>query len=74
MAIMPGSDGPNTDPAPADPAAAFRLAELADRSGLDFIGGQDHLDFLDAWTPLTPLPQSRRPGCSPSGSRRAGDT
>jgi alkanesulfonate monooxygenase SsuD/methylene tetrahydromethanopterin reductase-like flavin-dependent oxidoreductase (luciferase family) len=58
MTIARGSLGLNIDPAAADVDAAFRLAELADTSGIDFVGVQDHLyhgGFLDAWTLLTAL-------------------
>ncbi|MDX6553437.1 MAG: hypothetical protein QOH74_1925 [Gaiellales bacterium] len=58
MTIARGSLGLNIDPAAADVDAAFRLAELADTSGIDFVGVQDHLyhgGFVDAWTLLTAL-------------------
>jgi alkanesulfonate monooxygenase SsuD/methylene tetrahydromethanopterin reductase-like flavin-dependent oxidoreductase (luciferase family) len=56
--IPAGSLGLNIDPSAADLAAARRLARLADESGLDFAGVQDHLyhpEFLDAWTLITAL-------------------
>jgi alkanesulfonate monooxygenase SsuD/methylene tetrahydromethanopterin reductase-like flavin-dependent oxidoreductase (luciferase family) len=58
MTIARGSLGLNIDPSAADVDVAFRLAELADTSGIDFVGVQDHLyhrGFLDAWTLLTTL-------------------
>lgn len=61
MAIARGSLGLNVDPAAVDVEAAFRLAELADTSGIDFVGVQDHLyhsGFVDAWTLLTALASS----------------
>jgi alkanesulfonate monooxygenase SsuD/methylene tetrahydromethanopterin reductase-like flavin-dependent oxidoreductase (luciferase family) len=56
--IAKGSVGLNIDPSAGGMADAFRLAELADESGLEFIGVQDHLyhaGFLDTWTLLTVL-------------------
>ncbi|MFI6524202.1 LLM class flavin-dependent oxidoreductase [Streptomyces uncialis] len=58
MGIPAGSVGINIDPSAAGSAAALRLARLADDSGLDFAGVQDHLyhpEFLDAWTLVTTL-------------------
>jgi hypothetical protein len=49
----PSQYGLSITPAWADQAAVFRLAELADSSGLDLIGIQDHpyqWRFHDTWT------------------------
>lgn len=43
MTIPTGSFGINIDPSATGSAAALRLARLADESGLDFAGVQDHL-------------------------------
>ncbi|MFC8625491.1 LLM class flavin-dependent oxidoreductase [Streptomyces anulatus] len=61
MTIPTGSFGINIDPSATGSAAALRLARLADESGLDFAGVQDHLyhpEFLDAWTLISTLTAS----------------
>ncbi|MDX3853456.1 LLM class flavin-dependent oxidoreductase [Streptomyces sp. AK02-01A] len=58
MGIPTGSVGLNIDPSSTGLETARRLAQLADESGLDFVGVQDHLyhpEFLDAWTLITSL-------------------
>jgi alkanesulfonate monooxygenase SsuD/methylene tetrahydromethanopterin reductase-like flavin-dependent oxidoreductase (luciferase family) len=58
MTITRGSVGLNIDPSAGDVEAALGLARLADATGFDFVGVQDHLyhrGFLDAWTLLTVL-------------------
>ena len=63
MGIPAGSVGINIDPSATGAASALRLARLADESGLDFAGIQDHLyhpEFLDAWTLISTLTASTR--------------
>ncbi|MGW3627954.1 LLM class flavin-dependent oxidoreductase [Streptomyces sp. NPDC000880] len=55
------SVGLNIDPSATGTASALRLARLADESGLNFAGIQDHLyhpEFLDAWTLISTLTAS----------------
>jgi alkanesulfonate monooxygenase SsuD/methylene tetrahydromethanopterin reductase-like flavin-dependent oxidoreductase (luciferase family) len=58
MAITRGSLGLNIDPSAKDVKVAFQMAQLADTTGIEFVGLQDHLyhpEFLDAWTMITTL-------------------
>ncbi|MFJ4920110.1 LLM class flavin-dependent oxidoreductase [Streptomyces sp. NPDC088725] len=58
MSIPAGSIGLNIDPSASAAQDAQRLARLAEDSGLDFIGVQDHPyhpEFFDTWTFITAL-------------------
>ncbi|MFI5755539.1 LLM class flavin-dependent oxidoreductase [Streptomyces sp. NPDC051569] len=61
MSIPAGSIGLNIDPSASGVQAAQRLTRLAEDSGLDFVGIQDHLyhpEFLETWTFMTALAMS----------------
>jgi len=48
--------GLNIDPSAKNLQLAYKLAQLGDSSGMDFLGIQDHPyngNFLDTWTLLT---------------------